>query len=141
MALGRNSEENLNLNCTVEMIRERNCNDEKEDGRISAMKKRRGEENFNIKKKKERKKKFNQKIEQQRRNCRDKKALQGHQEREYYRLKETGNGIPTIEEIAEGTSKNCSERKPHERNSYGGGKKRNKNARKEIPAAGIASRN
>lgn len=34
------------------MIRERNCNDEKEDGRISAMKKRRGEENFNIKKKK-----------------------------------------------------------------------------------------
>lgn len=52
--MGRNSEENLNLNCTPveEMIRETNCNDEKEDGRISAMKKRRGEENFNIKKKK-----------------------------------------------------------------------------------------
>lgn len=67
---------------------------------------------------------------------RQKKALQGHQEREYYRLKETGNGIPTIEEIAKGTSKNCSERRPHERNSYGrGGKKGNKNARKEIPAS------
>lgn len=115
-----------------------------EDRRISAeWKNEGGEGNFNVKRRKKNKIQPENRIDRKRRNCRDKKALQGHQEREYYRLKETGNGIPTIEEIAKGTSKIAV--KGDRMKEIPTAKKNKKNGtrtrEKKYQAAGIASRN
>lgn len=126
------------------MIWKRNSNDGGRQENFSGMKKTRGGEgNFNVKRRKKNKIQPENRIDRKRRNCRDKKALQGHQEREYYRLKETGNGIPTIEEIAKGTSKIAV--KGDRMKEIPTAKKNKKNGtrtrEKKYQAAGIASRN